>query len=208
MTGNGAFSLDPDSIVRYENSNRLELQYKIERIEVEYAEDQYYDPTGTLASYGQAVSIADRNTTNKQKSKFLVDYIDKVPNYIRDLQTEESIQRILDRFRERESLEELDGSQLKVDMPDDYYYPKARYEQSGIIFCPHVNTTGVSVNVNADLLRQKCDVGSFLAPHRMVLFKAMSLWSTCVGSEITSYLLWLPLKPLEWVLTNRMYVSL
>ena len=161
LTGNGAFSLDPDSIVRYENSNRLELQYKIERIEVEYAEDQYYDPTGTLASYGQAVSIADRNTTNKQKSKFLVDYIDKVPNYIRDLQTEESIQRILDRFRERESLEELDGSQLKVDMPDDYYYPKARYEQSGIIFCPHVNTTGVSVNVNADLLRQKCDVGSF-----------------------------------------------
>ena len=95
LTGNGAFSLDPDAIVRYENSNRLELQYKIERIEVEYQVDPKYDPTGQLSNFGPAVLIGDRKTTNDQKSKFLVDYVDKIPGYIRELQSEESIQRIL-----------------------------------------------------------------------------------------------------------------
>ena len=46
LTGNGAFTLDPETVVRYENSNRLELQYKVEKIEVEYTDDQYYDKTG------------------------------------------------------------------------------------------------------------------------------------------------------------------
>lgn len=161
LTGNGAFSLDPDAIVRYENSNRLELQYKIERIEVEYQVDPKYDPTGQLSNFGPAVLIGDRKTTNDQKSKFLVDYVDKIPGYIRELQSEESIQRILDRFKERENLEGLDGSQLPVDMPDDYYYRKSTYNQSGIIFCPHVNTTGISVSVVSELLREKCDIGSF-----------------------------------------------
>ena len=161
LTGNGAFSLDPDAIVRYENSNRLELQYKIERIEVEYQKDPKYDPTGQLANFGPAVLIGDRKTTNDQKSKFLVDYIDKVPGYIRELQSEESVQRILDRFKERENLEGLDGSQLTVNMPDNYYYRKASYEQSGIIFCPHVNTTGISVSVVSERLSEKCDIGSF-----------------------------------------------
>lgn len=161
LTGNGAFSLDPDAIVRYENSNRLELQYKIERIEVEYQKDPKYDPTGQLSNYGPAVLIGDRKTTNDQKSKFLVDYIDKVPGYIRELQSEESVQRILDRFKERENLEGLDGSQLAVNMPDNYYYRKASYEQSGIIFCPHVNTTGISVSVVSERLSEKCDIGSF-----------------------------------------------
>lgn len=161
LTGNGAFTLDPDAIVRYENSNRLELQYKIERIEVEYEPDPRYDPTGQLSNFGPAVYIGDRRTTNDQKSKFLYDYIDKVPRYIRELQTEESIQRILERFRERENLEGLDGSQLTVDMPDNYYKPSTTYEQSGIVFCPHVNTTGISVSVNADRLKDKCEVGSF-----------------------------------------------
>lgn len=161
LTGNGAFSLDPDAIVRYENSNRLELQYKIERIEVEYQVDPKYDPTGQLSNFGPAVLIGDRKTTNDQKSKFLVDYVDKIPGYIRELQSEESIQRILDRFKERENLEGLDGSQLPVDMPDDYYYRKSTYDQSGIIFCPHVNTTGISVSVVSELLREKCDIGSF-----------------------------------------------
>jgi superfamily II DNA helicase RecQ len=161
LTGNGAFSLDPDAIVRYENSNRLELQYKIERIEVEYQKDPKYDPTGQLANFGPAVLIGDRKTTNDQKSKFLVDYIDKVPGYIRELQSKESVQRILDRFKERENLEGLDGSQLTVNMPDNYYYRKASYEQSGIIFCPHVNTTGISVSVVSERLSEKCDIGSF-----------------------------------------------
>ena len=81
---------------------------------------------------------------NNQKANFLTTYIPKIPAYIRDLQTEKSINRILERFEERENLENLDGSNLSVDMPDDFYQSKAKYEQAGIVFCPHVNSTGIT----------------------------------------------------------------
>lgn len=161
LSGNGAFELDPETIVRYENSNRLELQYKVEKIEVEYKEDKYYDKNGYLEQYPKPVNIGDVWSTHKQKCNFLKTYIDKVPQYIRELQSKESIKRILNRFQERESLEELDGSHLLVDMPDDYYYPKASYDQAGIIFCPHVNASGISVSVNAAELSDICKVGTF-----------------------------------------------
>lgn len=161
LSGNGAFSLDPDTIVRYENSNRLELQYKVERIEVQYKEDQYYDRNGHLDRYQKAVNIGDTWSTNDQKAAFLSDYLDKVPGYIRDLQTDESIDRILERFQERESLEELDGSKLLVEMPDNFYERKDKYEQAGIIFCPHVNSSGISVSVNSQNLSSVCEVGTF-----------------------------------------------
>lgn len=124
LSGNGAFVLDPDTIVRYENSNRLELQYKVEKIEVEYADDKSYNPTGTLASLGKAVNIGDAFSVNTQKSQFLSTYIKKIPSYIQELQTEDSVQRILSRFEDRENLEDLDGSKLYVDMPDDFLAKK------------------------------------------------------------------------------------
>lgn len=161
LTGNGAFTLDPDAIVRYENSNRLELQYKVEKIEVDYQEDKSYWPKGTLATYPRAVNIGDTSGVNDQKAKFLATYIPKIPAYIRELQTEDSVNRILERFEERENLENLDGSKLNVDMPDDFYQSKARYEQAGIVFCPHVNSTGISVNVNSQNLEKICEVGTF-----------------------------------------------
>lgn len=161
LSGNGAFNLDPDTIVRYENSNRLELQYKVEKIEVEYKEDQYYDKNAVLADYPKPVNIGDSWSTNDQKAAFLSTYLDKLPSYIRELQTEKSLERIISRFQDRESLEELDGKKLKVDMPDDFYKEKDNYEQAGIVFCPHVNSSGISVNVNATNLSQVCKVGTF-----------------------------------------------
>lgn len=161
LSGNDAFTLDSDVIVRYENSNRLELQYKIEKIEVDFVEDKSYRPSGALANYGKAVNIGDTFSVNDKKSKFLSTYIKKIPSYIRELQTEGSMNRILSRFEERENLEQLDGSKLHVDMPDDFYQKKDNYEQAGIIFCPHVNSTGISVNVNSQNLSQICEVGTF-----------------------------------------------
>lgn len=161
LSGNGAFILEPDTIVRYENSNRLELQYKVEKIEVEYKEDQFYDRNGLLANYSKAVNIGDIWSTNDQKAKFLRTYLDKIPGYIRELQTQESIERILSRFQERENLEELDGTRLLVDMPDDYLQKKDNYEQAGIVFCPHVNSSGISVSVNSKNLSEICEVGTF-----------------------------------------------
>ena len=161
LSGNGAFELDPNSIVRYENSNRLELQYKIERVEVEYQEDQYYKPGNILDGYPKAVNIGDSWSSHEQKNKYLTGFIKRIPQYIRDLQTEDSLDRILSRFKERESIELDDASVLKVEMPDDYYAQQEEYNQAGIIFCPHVNSSGISVSVNSASLSTLCEVGTF-----------------------------------------------
>ena len=161
LSGNGAFELDPNTIVRYENSNRLELQYKIERVEVEYQEDQYYKPGNILDGYPKAVNIGDSWSSHEQKNKYLTGFIKRIPQYIRDLQTEDSLDRILSRFKERESIELDDASVLKVEMPDDYYAQQEEYNQAGIIFCPHVNTSGISVSVNSASLSTLCEVGTF-----------------------------------------------
>lgn len=161
LSGNGAFELDPNTIVRYENSNRLELQYKIERVEVEYQEDQYYKPGNILDGYPKAVNIGDSWSSHEQKNKYLTGFIKRIPQYIRDLQTEDSLDRILSRFKERESIELDDASVLKVEMPDDYYAQQEEYNQAGIIFCPHVNSSGISVSVNSASLSTLCEVGTF-----------------------------------------------
>lgn len=161
LSGNGAFQLDPDTIVRYENSNRLELQYKIERIEVEYKDDQYFAPGNILEGYPKPVNIGDIWSVHKQKADYLMSYITKIPQYIRELQTDESLDKILSRFKERENIELEDASSLRVDMPDNYYVNQAEYQQSGIVFCPHVNNSGVSVSVNSKNLSSVCKVGTF-----------------------------------------------
>lgn len=161
LTGNGAFSIDPDTIIRYENSNRLELQYKVEKIEVEYEEDEKYDPLKKLSQFGPALKLTYKSIINDQKSKFLPSYLDKVSGYIRELQTKESIDRIVKGFITRENLTDVNAEDLKVDMPDDFYLKTSKYEQSGIVFCPHVKTTGISVKVNSGNLEKKCEVGTF-----------------------------------------------
>lgn len=160
LSGNGAFTLDPDTIVRYENSNRLELQYKIEKIEVQYQADSYYNP-GPFANLPYPVNIGDSWSTHNQKSQFLSTYLDKIPAYVRELQTEDSLKTIVERFQERETLEGIDPEKLLVDMPDSYLDRKDNYEQAGIVFCPHVNTSGISVSVNSATLSQCCEVGTF-----------------------------------------------
>lgn len=161
LSGNGAFELDTHTVVRYENSNRLELQYKIERIEVEYEEDQYYDKEKKLAGYPCAVNIGDSWSAHEQKRKYLKGYLEKIPQYIRELQTDYSLNNILTRFKVRESIDLDDASILKVDMPDNYYFQQDEYNQAGIVFCPHVNSSGISVSVNSKNLNSICEVGTF-----------------------------------------------
>ena len=84
-----------------------------------------------------------------------------MPGYIRELQTKESLNRIITRFQERESLETVDCQRLITEMPDDFFAKKDCYEQAGIVFCPHVNSSGISVSVNSSNLSQICEVGTF-----------------------------------------------
>ncbi len=162
LSGHGSFTLDPDTIVRYENSNRLELQYKIERIDLEYEPAKFNDQ-GRLSShnYPMPVKLQNSKASANLKSQYLKSLIPKIPEYLRELQTEASLNRIIDRFKEREELESIDSSSLYVNMDEDFLSDREKYESGGIVFCPHVNSTGLSVNVNTQSLAELCQVGSF-----------------------------------------------
>ena len=163
LSGNGQFPLDSDTIVRDENTNRLELQYKIERVPIDYAVDQYYDRNHYMPEdLPRALNISDKWAAYSAKSNFLSHYIDRIPGYIRDLQQNQNQERIKEEFFKRQHLDRTSVSDLNVSMPDSFAAKKDSYEEAGIIFCPHKNSTGISVNANADALSKQMEVGTFM----------------------------------------------
>lgn len=165
LSGNGAFTLDSDTIVRYENTNRLELQYKIEKVPIEYEPDKFFDKKGLLdTSLGKAVNISDKWAVYNSKKEFLKKYISLVPSYANELQTEKSIKRIKTQFNERQNTQENNEViNLKVDFPDDYYNSCNEYQQAGIVFCPHKKNGGISVYENASSLKEYTpNIGTFM----------------------------------------------
>lgn len=165
LSGNGAFALDADTIVRYENTNRLELQYKIEKVPVEYEADKYFDQKGLLdPSLGKAVNISDKWAVYNSKKDFLNKYVVQVPKYANELQTETAIKRIKTQFNERQNTQENNSKiNLIVDFPVDFYKSNNEYNQAGIVFCPHKMNGGISVNENASSLKEYTSkVGTFM----------------------------------------------
>jgi len=72
LSGEGAFNLDADTIVRFENTNRLELQYKIEKVNVDFKVDENFDKNNRLApELPKAVKISDRKAFQLAKKEFL-----------------------------------------------------------------------------------------------------------------------------------------
>lgn len=162
LSGNGQFPLDSDTIVRDENTNRLELQYKIEKVPVEYSVDPYYDSHHYLEGYPKALSIRDKWAAYEAKQKFLIHYVKEVPQYIRELQKDDNKEIIIERYFTRQNKKRTNVPELRVSMPDDYAEQKEEYSESGIVFCPHKNATGISVNSNASELQKSMDVGTFM----------------------------------------------
>lgn len=164
LSGNGAFDLDPDTIVRFENSNRLELQYKIEKVPVEFEADRFYDKYEKMPSHlPKARNITNSWAPFKSKSAYLKEFIETVPEYHAKLQVPDVQHRIFERFSERQDVDELDMPEMNVDFPTDYFQKKSVYDHAGIIFCPHAKSTGISVGVNTENLKKSIgpDVGSF-----------------------------------------------
>ena len=182
LSGNGAFALDSDTIVRYENTNRLELQYKIEKVNVEYLDEIKALEISKYATQAKIqalknryaflikdnlplpVQISDKWAVFNSKKEFLKKYVSLVPSYANELQTETSIKRVKNQFNERQNTKENnDGINLKVDFPIDFYNSSNEYQQAGIVFCPHKNNTGISVNENSSSLKEYTPkIGTFM----------------------------------------------
>jgi ATP-dependent DNA helicase RecQ len=127
LSGNGAFSLDSDTIVRYENTNRLELQYRVEK-------------TTSLTPPNSNWDIY------KTKNKHVANYISKIPSLVTELLDKKAIENIKKRFIEREGLTEATdkykiqgilNAQLNTNFNENWLDSENSYEQGGIVFCPH-----------------------------------------------------------------------
>ena len=164
LSGDGAFELDSDTIVREENTNRLELQYKIERVPVQCEPDQFFDKNNKLdPGLPRAVKMTSKWSVYPSKQDFLTTYLTRIPGFIKELETPESVNLIKERFNERQNIEGAIDADLSVDLPDDFFGDAEDYAQSGIVFCPHKNNTGLSVNDNKASLSQSVHkLGTFM----------------------------------------------
>jgi ATP-dependent DNA helicase RecQ len=143
LSGDGAFPLDANTIIRYENTNRLELQYKVEKVPIINARDKFgvYDT----------------------KREFLKNYISQIPQYIGELQTEESLDRIKKSFSVRQGNIEQTDTDLHTQFDNNFCEQKNTYPQAGIIFCPHKDNTGISVFRNETSLHKNIpSIGTFI----------------------------------------------
>jgi superfamily II DNA helicase RecQ len=164
LSGNGAYQLDSDTVVRYENTNRLELQYKVEKVNVEYEVDNYFDKNELLdPSLPKALNISNKWSVFNSKKAFLSSYISQVPHYLHELQEVSAVKVIKDQYNERQNLQEdLSGINLSVPFSSEFYNFSEEYKQAGIVFCPHKMNTGISVDENANSLKDFIsDIGTF-----------------------------------------------
>ncbi|HCZ21994.1 MAG TPA: hypothetical protein DHU72_00525 [Rikenellaceae bacterium] len=166
LSGNGAYDLDSEVLVRCEDTNRLELQYRIIPVPVEFSSaESYYDKGGTIdESLPKPFNITSFRNSAFTKSDALSKVIDEIPSMERELMETSSINHIVKKFYERQNrpIEPGAGKGLKTEMPDGFCAKKDIYEQAGIVFCPHKGKTEVSVDVSAEKLHTTIpDVGIF-----------------------------------------------
>lgn len=124
LSGNNAFPLDPEATVRYENTNRLELQYRIVKVDDETAHDKW----DVYSAKNMACPEVVR---------------DIFYSSLQELQQPENVERIKKRFIERENIEPTSelarnilSRELHVDVNPEWY-ANPHDISSAIIFCPH-----------------------------------------------------------------------
>lgn len=153
LSGNGAFTLDSDTIVRDGNTNRFELQYKIEPVYVEFK-----DKNGFLKPDKWAIFDA--------KKEALDGLLSEIPEYLEDLLADESIHVITDGYVNGPRQDSnVNPSSLQVTIPSDLFSSSTQYNYGGIIFCPHKNHTGIAVFPNTEELRKRhpgVSIGTFV----------------------------------------------
>jgi hypothetical protein len=149
--------------VRYENSNRLELQYKIEKVTVAFDKDPKFDKKKLLdASLPVAVKINNKWGFFDAKNHFLKSYVKEIPKHLNDVLKKDSIAHIKKSFEERQGNKISLNNDLETYINEDFYSDKEEYKQAGIIFCPHKKGTGISVVKNKkSLIDFIPDIGTF-----------------------------------------------
>lgn len=156
LSGDSAFPLDSEAIVRYENTNRLELQYRVIYIPADVTPNKW----NVYREKNNQISNVIKNTLRES---------------MRQLQTDSAISNIKDRFIKREfseNDEDIDeiretvkNINLRSVVNEDWYSNQVD-ESALIVFCPHTrgllgvtntaNNRGVGDAVYNGLHRKIC----------------------------------------------------
>ena len=124
LSGPNAYSLEDDATVRYENTNRLELQYNIYEVDAE--------------------KIEKSKDIDKLKEETLRKVIDDATKKVVEIQDKQAVELIKERFIERENLmgseivSDIYETNLNVNVESDWYN-RAHSDTAGIVFCLRAN---------------------------------------------------------------------
>ncbi|WP_346745059.1 DEAD/DEAH box helicase [uncultured Turicimonas sp.] len=129
LSGENTFKLSPDAIVRFENTNRLELQYKVIPVPVPHTKNKW--------------------DIYEIKNAFVPSVIAELYQNMKELCTPDSIKFIKENFLARENIIEpkykkkIEEANISLDLKPDWMT-----DQDGdslIVFCPH-RTGSLGVN--------------------------------------------------------------
>lgn len=141
LCGPNAYSLENDATVRYENTNRLELQYNVYEVDSDAANNAW--------------AVGDLKEEN------LLKVIDDATSKIMEIQDDNAVTIIKDRFIERENqmytdkADEIYATNLNVNV-DSRWYNQNNTETAGIVFCLRTSEkTNLSVPSVENTLRNK-----------------------------------------------------
>lgn len=139
LSGVNAYSLEEDATIRFENTNRLELQYYVYPIDASTSIDSW--------------AVGDA------KEAELLDVMHEVTERLNEIQDKQSVINIKKRFLERENItdkskiEQIYSNELYVAV-DNNWFKKSDNDSAGIIFCPRKENANLSVKSVSSILRR------------------------------------------------------
>ena len=141
LSGINAYSLDEDATVRYENTNRLELQYNVYEVDAKDAPNAW--------------AVGDI------KEEKLLEVINDATQKIVEIQDNNAVEFIKERFIERENLmdsavaDKILNADLDVDVENEWYN-QVSTNSAGIVFCTRASEkVNLSVPSVEKVLRHK-----------------------------------------------------
>lgn len=153
LSGSGSYELDSEALIRCEDTNRLELQYRIVSVPVEFPDEGEKAIPKAVREDGLPVpkNIAFERGATVKKSDSLMGVLNGLPAVARQLNTPDSISRIVSGFYARQGAEEVPGAgeTLPARFEDGFYTRRKTYDEGCIVFCPHRHSTSVSVDACA-----------------------------------------------------------
>jgi len=139
LSGNGLTDIDTDAIVRFENTNRVELQYQIINVDVDFERDKNFKPKfkdgEIIALPVQPIKTNIKKATALEKQKQLQIILDKIPSNIS--QFNEQSETIIEWTKDRFSTEEAENRNIRIENFESEKFFDETNSNGGIIFCPH-----------------------------------------------------------------------